>query len=247
MFKAYLKMSEPDNATQKKTLKAICNAISQRPKSLLCCSLFEDMGGMYSELIIYLDMKASFSPIGWLMAYMLGRIGKGWKHLCLAPITSSWIGVALAINILHPELIACLDMKVYLPLTGGWQYIYECGAELTLCICNECNVLDVLGSDIYTCKSYLTYTIKECIHTTQKGSVNVVVYFHKEGCMFGEFMNKEWYPDLEKYAIPDCLILPDLCVKINAKIATGYFSSRKHVMQADLVKTVGRNWEETEH
>lgn len=45
----------------------------------------------------------------------------------------------------------------------------------------------------------------------------------------------------------DHLIPPDSRVEIDAKIAAGYFSSSKHLNEADLVKTVGRTWEETEH
>ena len=45
----------------------------------------------------------------------------------------------------------------------------------------------------------------------------------------------------------DHLIPPDLRVEIDAKIAAGYFLSGKQVTEADLVKTVGRTWEETEH
>lgn len=47
--------------------------------------------------------------------------------------------------------------------------------------------------------------------------------------------------------IIDHLIPPDSRVEIDAKIAAGYFSSGKKVTEADLVKTVGRAWEETEH
>jgi GTP cyclohydrolase II len=47
--------------------------------------------------------------------------------------------------------------------------------------------------------------------------------------------------------IVDHLIPPDSRVEIDAKIAAGYFSSGKQVTEADLVKTVGRTWEETEH
>lgn len=43
------------------------------------------------------------------------------------------------------------------------------------------------------------------------------------------------------------LIPPDSRVEIDAKIASGYFTSGKQITQADLVKTVGRTWEETEH
>ena len=45
----------------------------------------------------------------------------------------------------------------------------------------------------------------------------------------------------------DHLIPPDSRVEIDAKIAAGYFSSGKQVTEADLVMTVGRTWEETEH
>ena len=43
------------------------------------------------------------------------------------------------------------------------------------------------------------------------------------------------------------LIPPDSRVEIDAKIAAGYFTSGKPVIEQDLVKTVGRTWEETEH
>ena len=45
----------------------------------------------------------------------------------------------------------------------------------------------------------------------------------------------------------DHLIPPDSRVEIDAKIAAGYFSSTKQLSEADLVKTVGRTWEETDH
>jgi GTP cyclohydrolase II len=45
----------------------------------------------------------------------------------------------------------------------------------------------------------------------------------------------------------DHLIPPDSRVEIDAKIAAGYFSSTKQLTDEDLVKTVGRTWEETEH
>lgn len=50
--------------------------------------------------------------------------------------------------------------------------------------------------------------------------------------------------------LPTCtehLIPMDSRVEIDAKIAAGYFTSGKPVTVEDLVKTVGRTWEETEH
>jgi GTP cyclohydrolase II len=58
--------------------------------------------------------------------------------------------------------------------------------ELTLRVHDECNGSDVFGSDICTCKPYLTYAIEECIRGAQKGGVGVVVYFRKEGRALGE-------------------------------------------------------------
>ena len=52
---------------------------------------------------------------------------------------------------------------------------------------------------------------------------------------------------LKRYDIPDYLLPPDSRVEIDAKIAAGYFTSGKQITQEDLVKTVGRTWEETEH
>ena len=43
------------------------------------------------------------------------------------------------------------------------------------------------------------------------------------------------------------LLPPDSRVEIDAKIAAGYFTSGKKITEADLIKTVGRTWEETEH
>lgn len=48
------------------------------------------------------------------------------------------------------------------------------------------NGSDVFGSDICTCKPYLTFAIEECIRTAQRGGVGVVVYFRKEGRALGE-------------------------------------------------------------
>lgn len=44
----------------------------------------------------------------------------------------------------------------------------------------------------------------------------------------------------------DHLIPSDSRVEIDAKIAAGYFSSTKQLTEADLVKTVGRTWQEAE-
>jgi hypothetical protein len=54
-------------------------------------------------------------------------------------------------------------------------------------------------------------------------------------------------PILKRYDLPEHLIPPDSRVEIDAKIASGYFTSGKKITEADLYKTVGRTWEETDH
>ena len=51
---------------------------------------------------------------------------------------------------------------------------------------DECNGSDVFGSDICTCRPYLTHAIEECIRGAQEGGVGLVVYCRKEGRALGE-------------------------------------------------------------
>ena len=51
---------------------------------------------------------------------------------------------------------------------------------------DECNGSDVFGSDICTCRPYLTHAIEECIRTAQNGGTGVCIYYRKEGRALGE-------------------------------------------------------------
>ena len=57
---------------------------------------------------------------------------------------------------------------------------------LTARVHDECNGRDVGGSDICTCRPYLTHAIEECIQGAQRGGVGLVRYFRKEGRALGE-------------------------------------------------------------
>ncbi|KAG6844653.1 Uracil-regulated protein 1 [Tephrocybe sp. NHM501043] len=249
-------------------------------ESLLRRALFEDTGGMYPELITRPDIKVFLPPIGGLTVY-----------ICMS---------SSAYDIIYANLVS----------VGNPAFMSDESKELTLRVHDECNGSDVFGSDICTCKPYLTYAIEECIRGAQKGGVGVVVYFRKEGRALGEVTKylvynlrkrggdsadkyfksteliagvkdmrfqalmpdvlhwlgvkkvdhmvsmsdmkydaivKSGIPILRRYDIPDHLIPPDSRVEIDAKIAAGYFSSGKQITEADLIKTVGRTWEETEH
>lgn len=97
-------------------------------------------------------------------------------------------------NGMYPELITRPDIKIFLPPIGGLT-IYIWGdpdtipdedIELTCRVHDECNGSDVFGSDICTCRPYLTHAIEECIKTAQKGGCGIVIYFRKEGRSLGE-------------------------------------------------------------
>jgi GTP cyclohydrolase II len=95
---------------------------------------------------------------------------------------------------MYPELVTRSDLEVFLPPIGG-QTIYifgdpralaDPGVELTARVHDECNGSDVFGSDICTCRPYLTHAIEECILGAQRGGVGLVAYSRKEGRALGE-------------------------------------------------------------
>jgi GTP cyclohydrolase II len=95
---------------------------------------------------------------------------------------------------MYPELVTRSDLGIFLPPIGG-QTVYIFGqprdlanpnVTLTARVHDECNGSDVFGSDICTCRPYLTHAIEECIRGAQQGGVGVVVYSRKEGRALGE-------------------------------------------------------------
>lgn len=95
---------------------------------------------------------------------------------------------------MYPELVTRSDLEVFLPPIGG-QTVYIFGdprdlanpeIELTVRVHDECNGSDVFGSDICTCRPYLTHAIEECIQGVQRGGVGLVAYSRKEGRALGE-------------------------------------------------------------
>ena len=95
---------------------------------------------------------------------------------------------------MYPELVTRSDLEVFLPPIGG-QTVYIFGnprdlanpqVELTARVHDECNGSDVFGSDICTCRPYLTHAIEECIQGAQRGGVGLFAYSRKEGRALGE-------------------------------------------------------------
>lgn len=95
---------------------------------------------------------------------------------------------------MFPELVTRSDLKVLLPPIGSTT-VYIMGnpkdlanpnIELTCRVHDECNGSDVFGSDICTCRPYLTYGIEHAAQTAQKGGVGIIAYYRKEGRALGE-------------------------------------------------------------
>jgi GTP cyclohydrolase II len=95
---------------------------------------------------------------------------------------------------MYPELVTRSDIGIFLPPIGGQTlYIFgnpqdlaDPGVTLTARVHDECNGSDVFGSDICTCRPYLTHAIEECILGAQRGGVGLIAYSRKEGRALGE-------------------------------------------------------------
>ncbi|MEO6598267.1 MAG: GTP cyclohydrolase II [Polyangiaceae bacterium] len=95
---------------------------------------------------------------------------------------------------MFPELVTRSDLEVFMPPIGGAtvymfgdvQGISDPKKPLAVRVHDECNGSDVFGSDICTCRPYLTHGIEECVRTAQAGGSGVIVYNRKEGRALGE-------------------------------------------------------------
>ncbi len=95
---------------------------------------------------------------------------------------------------MYPELVTRTDLDVFLPPIGGTTvYIFgdlkdlaDRSKPLACRVHDECNGSDVFGSDICTCRPYLTHGIEVCVQMAQDGGSGLVVYNRKEGRALGE-------------------------------------------------------------
>ncbi len=95
---------------------------------------------------------------------------------------------------MFPELVTRPDLHILLPPIGG-ATVYCFGdlealtdpARPVACrVHDECNGSDVFGSDICTCRPYLTHGVEVCVETAQGGGAGIVIYNRKEGRGLGE-------------------------------------------------------------
>ena len=127
--------------------------------------------------------KIAVDPVWWLpgVAERFG-VAEGALRRCLFEQTGG----------MYPELVTRPDLSVFLPPIGGMT-LYIFGdpealgkKKLTCRVHDECNGSDVFGSDICTCRPYLTHGIEEATRAAQDGGVGLIVYNRKEGRALGE-------------------------------------------------------------
>ncbi len=129
--------------------------------------------------------KAAIEPV-WYLPGIAKRLGVSEPHLRRALFEQT--------GGMFPELVTRSDLKIFLPPIGSIT-IYAFGEvsalsdparKLTCRVHDECNGSDVFGSDICTCRPYLTHGIEECIRTAQDGGAGLIIYNRKEGRALGE-------------------------------------------------------------
>ena len=218
---------------------------------------------------------------------------------------------------MYPELVTRSDLEVFMPPIGGiTAYIFgdpeklsDTTVPLACRVHDECNGSDVFGSDICTCRPYLTHGIEICVAMAQDGGNGLVVYNRKEGRALGEVTKflvynarkrqkggdsaatyfertecvagvqdarfQELMPDIfnwlgitkidrfasmsdmkydalvdqgieigERLDIPSHLIPEDAHVEMEAKKAAGYFTNEDPKKGEDLSEVKGRKMEE---
>ncbi len=129
--------------------------------------------------------KAAIEPV-WYLPGIAQRLGIKESNLRRALYEHT--------GAMFSDLVTRSDMKVFLPPIGGITlYIFgdpetlpDANKELACRVHDECNGSDVFGSDICTCRPYLTHGIEECIKTAQGGGAGLIVYNRKEGRALGE-------------------------------------------------------------
>jgi len=231
-------------------------------ESLLRRALFEDTGGMYPELITRNDVKVFLPPIGGLTVY------SETLPLCLThkELTLRVHGECNGSDVLdsdictgEPYLTYAIEECIRTAQRGGVGivvYFRKEGralGEVTKYLVYNLRKRGGDSADKYFKSTEMVAGVKDMrfqalmpdiLHWLGITKIDNMVSMSD---MKYDAIVKSGIPIKKRYDIPDHLIPPDSRVEIDAKIAAGCFSSGKQVTEADLVKTVGRTWEETEH
>ncbi|KAG8855260.1 hypothetical protein FRB91_002400 [Serendipita sp. 411] len=233
-------------------------------EGLLRRALFEDTGGMYPELITRPDIKVFLPPIGNLTVYIFGKpeyMSDPSKELTLRVHDECNGSDVFGSDICtcKPYLIFAIEECIRCAQRGGVGvvvYFRKEGralGEVTKYLVYNLRKRGGDSADKYFKSTEMIAGVKDMRFQALMPDVLHWLGIQKIDNMISmsdmkyNAIVQSGIPILKRYDIPDHLIPPDSRVEIDAKIASGYFSSGKVITQEDLVKTVGRAWEETEH
>jgi len=233
-------------------------------ESLLRRALFEDTGGMYPELITRPDIKVFLPPIGNLTVYIFGP--PAYMYDETKELTVRVHDECNGSDVFGSDICTC---KPYLVFA-----IEECARTAQRGGVGVVVYFRKEGRALGEVTKYLVYNLRKrggdsadkyFKSTEQIAGVKDMRFqalmpdvLHWLGIkkidnmvsmsdMKYNAIVESGIPILKRYDLPDYLIPPDSRVEIDAKIAAGYFTSGKQITQEDLVKTVGRAWEEADH
>ncbi|EIW59399.1 uncharacterized protein TRAVEDRAFT_122910 [Trametes versicolor FP-101664 SS1] len=233
-------------------------------EALLRRALFEDTGGMYPELITRPDIKVFLPPIGGLTAYIFGNpafLSDESKELTLRVHDECNGSDVFGSDICtcKPYLIYAIEECIRGAQRGGVGlvvYFRKEGralGEVTKYLVYNLRKRGGDSADKYFKATELIAGVKDMrfqalmpdvLHWFGIKKIDNMVSMSD---MKYDAIVQSGIPIHKRYDIPEHLLPPDSRVEIDAKIAAGYFSHNKIITEADLVKTVGRTWEETEH
>jgi GTP cyclohydrolase II len=233
-------------------------------ETLLRRALFEDTGGMYPELITRPDIKVFLPPIGNLTVYIFGNpafVSDPTKELTLRVHDECNGSDVFGSDICtcKPYLIYAIEECIRGAQKGGvgvCVYFRKEGralGEVTKYLVYNLRKRGGDSADKYFKSTEMIAGVKDMRFQALMPDVLHWLGIQKVDHMVSmsdmkyDAIVNSGIPILRRYDIPEHLIPPDSRVEIDAKIAAGYFTSGKKITESDLVKTVGRTWEETEH
>ncbi|KAF8758788.1 GTP cyclohydrolase N terminal [Rhizoctonia solani] len=226
-------------------------------ESLLRRALFEETGGMYPELITRPDIKVFLPPIVGNPAHMRDPT----KELTLRVHDECNGSDVFGSDICtcKPYLVFAIEECVRTAQKGGVGivvYFRKEGralGEVTKYLVYNLRKRGGDSADKYFKSTELIAGVKDMRFQALMPDILHWLGITKIDNMISMSDMKynaivdSGIPILKRYDLPEHLIPPDSRVEIDAKIASGYFTSGKKVTEADLYKTVGRTWEETDH
>ncbi|EJD45665.1 cyclohydrolase [Auricularia subglabra TFB-10046 SS5] len=233
-------------------------------ESLLRRALFEDTGGMYPELITRPDIKVFLPPIGNLTVYIFGNpafVSDESKELTLRVHDECNGSDVFGSDICtcKPYLVFAIEECVRCAQRGGVGvvvYFRKEGralGEVTKYLVYNLRKRGGDSADKYFRSTEVIAGVKDMRFQALMPDVLHWLGIRKIDNMVSmsdmkyDAIVQSGIPIHKRYDLPEHLIPPDSRVEIDAKIAAGYFTSGKKITTEDLVKTVGRTWEEVDH